>query len=271
MLLCIGHLSQLQAAPLNLFQSSSSKVENSDSDSNNDSDSDDSSSDDSDDEKATQRAPKLTADSSGEDVNAFRNRLQIKVKGSKVPAPIVEFHEAALPPETLAVVLRNIEASDWKEPTPIQMQAIPVLTGGRDLLASAPTVRVPSCCRCCCRCCWGSSAVHLHVCCRTNPIPVLCCVVLCLCHPYVLLCTHAGIRKDCCFCHPCSRSPVQWQQQQWQQQQWQRHQGVTPGAHPRAGRADPPRDGAPQCRATLPPRAGQEESRDQQRSGRAGE
>lgn len=126
---------------MNLFQTSASlKSANSDSDSDSDSDNDASNSSDSDDEDSSKRIPKLTADSTSEDVNAFRNRLQIKVKGSKVPAPIVQFHEAALPSETLAVVLRNIEASDWKEPTPIQMQSIPVLTGGRDLLASAPTV-----------------------------------------------------------------------------------------------------------------------------------
>lgn len=120
---------------MNLFQNSTAA------------DSDDSDSDESEsvtsesDDDSTKRDPKLTADSSAEDINAFRNRLQIKVKGSQVPAPIVQFQECSLPAETLSVVLRNIEASDWKEPTPIQMQAIPVLTGGRDLLASAPTVR----------------------------------------------------------------------------------------------------------------------------------
>lgn len=150
----VGNSSHSQAPPLNLFQSSTSSKKsasdnaNSDSDEDNDSGSDsdsdvtnDSDSDDASDDNSTKRIPKLTADSSSEDINAFRNRLQIKVKGSKIPAPIVQFHEAALPAETLSVVLRNIEASDWKEPTPIQMQAIPVLTGGRDLLASAPTVR----------------------------------------------------------------------------------------------------------------------------------
>lgn len=36
-------------------------------------------------------------------------------------------------------MLHNIEAGDWKEPTPIQMQAIPTLMERRDVLASAPT------------------------------------------------------------------------------------------------------------------------------------
>lgn len=38
-----------------------------------------------------------------------------------------------------SVLLHNIEESRWKEPTPIQMQAIPALIQGRDILASAPT------------------------------------------------------------------------------------------------------------------------------------
>ena len=132
---------------MNLFDSNvAKKVTEGDSDSDseessNSSDSDsDSDSDDSQNNGASKRAPKLTADSTAEDINAFRNRLQIKVKGSRVPAPIVEFSDVSIPSDTLSVVLRNIEASDWKEPTPIQMQAIPVLTDGRDLLASAPTV-----------------------------------------------------------------------------------------------------------------------------------
>jgi ATP-dependent RNA helicase DDX52/ROK1 len=37
------------------------------------------------------------------------------------------------------VILRNIEESHWKEPTPIQMQAIPCLLSNRDVLAAAPT------------------------------------------------------------------------------------------------------------------------------------
>lgn len=69
------------------------------------------------------------------------SRLQIKVKGSQIPRPVPTFDEMAISPEIKPVLLRNIEASDWKEPTPIQMQAIPILLANRDLLASAPTGR----------------------------------------------------------------------------------------------------------------------------------
>ena len=37
------------------------------------------------------------------------------------------------------VICNNVEKSEWKEPTPIQMQAIPTLLSGRDVLAAAPT------------------------------------------------------------------------------------------------------------------------------------
>ena len=102
------------------------------------------SSDDEDDDTCNSNAKrlKLNERSSDEDIKAFRHRLQIRVKGSRIPPPIVEFKEAKLPEDTLSAVLRNIEEGKWKEPTPIQMQAIPAMTAGRDVLASAPTVRI---------------------------------------------------------------------------------------------------------------------------------
>lgn len=65
--------------------------------------------------------------------------MQIKVHGSQIPAPNTSFSEMAIHSDMKPTILRNIEASDWKEPTPIQMQAIPILLENRDLLASAPT------------------------------------------------------------------------------------------------------------------------------------
>jgi ATP-dependent RNA helicase DDX52/ROK1 len=43
------------------------------------------------------------------------------------------------PKELKPILLKNIEASYWKEPTPIQMQAIPILLSSCDILAAAPT------------------------------------------------------------------------------------------------------------------------------------
>lgn len=57
---------------------------------------------------------------------------------AQVPAPVGSFDELYLSKEQKW--LRNgIEQAGWTEPTPIQMQAIPALIEGRDILACAPT------------------------------------------------------------------------------------------------------------------------------------
>lgn len=77
-----------------------------------------------------------------EEVTLFRRQMNIRVEGTGVPAPIAEFalmRMDASQEKMKAVLLRNIEASEYKEPTPIQMQAIPSMLLGRDVLATAPT------------------------------------------------------------------------------------------------------------------------------------
>ncbi|KAI2505559.1 hypothetical protein MHU86_8895 [Fragilaria crotonensis] len=83
---------------------------------------------------------------------AFRRSMKIKVNnesGDNVADAISKFEEVQAPKwfasKTLSFeqvwnsILQNIEAGDWKEPTPIQMQAIPSLLERRDVMASAPT------------------------------------------------------------------------------------------------------------------------------------
>lgn len=93
-------------------------------------------------------------------VNNLRHAHKIRVKGGDVPAPITAFAE--LEASMRAYLLRNIEAAGYTTPTPIQMQSIPILLHGRELMAIAPTgthttprrvcrvvlcvVRVVSCC-----------------------------------------------------------------------------------------------------------------------------
>jgi len=95
-----------------------------------------------------------------EQVVAFRRKLKIKATGSDIPDPIDTFDIRSM--VSLAtkghgdrktenkkrieeyfsvgkLLLRNIELSQYKEPTPVQMQAIPALLSGRDVLACAPT------------------------------------------------------------------------------------------------------------------------------------
>lgn len=77
-----------------------------------------------------------------EEVTQFRRQMSIRVEGTRVPAPIAEFalmRLSAAQEKMRATLLRNIEASEYKEPTPIQMQAIPSMLLGRDVLATAPT------------------------------------------------------------------------------------------------------------------------------------
>jgi ATP-dependent RNA helicase DDX52/ROK1 len=77
--------------------------------------------------------------SKDEQLNEFRNKMNIKVKGDKIPDFCATFDDMNINSEMKSVILANIEKSDWKEPTSIQMQAIPTILNGRDVLAAAPT------------------------------------------------------------------------------------------------------------------------------------
>ncbi|ETV98335.1 hypothetical protein H310_09031 [Aphanomyces invadans] len=78
--------------------------------------------------------------SHSDDIKALRRRLNIYVEGTVVPDPILEFAQMKTNATALkAVVLRNIEESQYKNPTPIQMQSIPAILKQRDVLGIAPT------------------------------------------------------------------------------------------------------------------------------------
>ena len=77
-------------------------------------------------------------------INAFRRRMRIHVKGNMIPKPAetfesIYFHGGKKDEHVRRILLSNIESSRYKEPTPIQMQAIPVMMDGRDIVAVAPT------------------------------------------------------------------------------------------------------------------------------------
>ena len=80
-----------------------------------------------------------------EEIACFRRRMGIKVRGEEVAEPMESFLAIPSPGrgddarQTRRILLKNVEESAWKEPTPVQMQAVPVLVAGRDLLAAAPT------------------------------------------------------------------------------------------------------------------------------------
>ncbi|CAK4754842.1 unnamed protein product [Aphanomyces euteiches] len=75
-----------------------------------------------------------------DDMKALRRRLRISVQGTVVPDPILEFSDMKTSATALkSVMLRSIEESQYKNPTPIQMQSIPVILRRRDILGIAPT------------------------------------------------------------------------------------------------------------------------------------
>lgn len=74
--------------------------------------------------------PKKKKVNSEDEINAFRNRLQIKAKGSDIPNPAATFDEMDIFADLKPIIIGNIEESKWKDPTPIQMQAITVMLKG---------------------------------------------------------------------------------------------------------------------------------------------
>ncbi|XP_045074108.1 probable ATP-dependent RNA helicase DDX52, partial [Coregonus clupeaformis] len=74
-----------------------------------------------------------------EKVNRVRAQHRINVHGCDVPDPVCTFSELQSEYDLNPRVLQNLSAAGLTTPTPIQMQAIPLMMHGRELLACAPT------------------------------------------------------------------------------------------------------------------------------------
>lgn len=61
--------------------------------------------------------------------------MDIIIKGGRVPNPIREWNECNLNP----VIMEAIQRLNYKKPTPIQMQTIPIGLDRKDLIGIAPT------------------------------------------------------------------------------------------------------------------------------------
>ena len=73
-------------------------------------------------------------------MNHLRQQLRIHIKGANIPDPILSFSDVVFSdPSVRAAVLGGVEASLWKEPTPVQMQALSILAAGEDLIAASYT------------------------------------------------------------------------------------------------------------------------------------
>ncbi|XP_054430805.1 probable ATP-dependent RNA helicase DDX52 isoform X2 [Pteronotus mesoamericanus] len=74
-----------------------------------------------------------------EKINFLRNKHKIHIQGTDLPDPIATFQQLEQEYKISSRLLQNILDAGFQTPTPIQMQAIPVMLHGRELLASAPT------------------------------------------------------------------------------------------------------------------------------------
>ncbi|KAJ6744637.1 DEAD-BOX ATP-DEPENDENT RNA HELICASE 57 [Salix purpurea] len=69
----------------------------------------------------------------------LRKKYGIHVSGNNVPSPLQGFAELSTRYGCESYLLHNLVKLGFKEPTPIQRQAIPVLLSGRECFAKAPT------------------------------------------------------------------------------------------------------------------------------------
>ncbi|KAL7645053.1 UNVERIFIED_CONTAM: hypothetical protein RMT77_003423 [Armadillidium vulgare] len=74
-----------------------------------------------------------------EEINHFRNKNHIYVYGSDIPAPVECFEQLRTDFEVNDKVIKNLYSEKYLKPTPIQMQAWPLLLKRREVLACAPT------------------------------------------------------------------------------------------------------------------------------------
>ncbi|KAL6455623.1 hypothetical protein MHYP_G00354740 [Metynnis hypsauchen] len=69
------------------------------------------------------------------EVEEFRRKKEITVRGSGCPKPVTNFHQAQFPQYVIDVLLQQ----NFKEPTAIQSQGFPLALSGRDMVGIAQT------------------------------------------------------------------------------------------------------------------------------------
>lgn len=72
---------------------------------------------------------------SEEEVQSVLERNEIKVRGKKCPRPILEWHHCGLSDKTMHVIRRQ----GYERPFAVQMQALPAIMNGRDVIGVAKT------------------------------------------------------------------------------------------------------------------------------------
>eukprot|EP00301_Raphidiophrys_heterophryoidea_P005427 c12279_g2_i1.p1 GENE.c12279_g2_i1~~c12279_g2_i1.p1 ORF type:complete len:641 (+),score=156.85 c12279_g2_i1:22-1923(+) len=81
------------------------------------------------------RAPRKIREMSEPEIEDIRNKLHIIVDGEDVPPPIRSFKDLRLPP----CIVQALEQRGIRKPTPIQVQGLPVILSGRDMIGVAFT------------------------------------------------------------------------------------------------------------------------------------
>lgn len=90
--------------------------------------------------KKSKKSSKTTIFNTVEEAKQFRKQHKIKVYGTDVPNPFRSFEDLASPAYNLNPILyKNLMTIKYKTPTPVQMQSIPIMLNGRDLMSCAPT------------------------------------------------------------------------------------------------------------------------------------
>ncbi|XP_067680629.1 probable ATP-dependent RNA helicase DDX52 [Haliotis asinina] len=79
------------------------------------------------------------ADTKEKKLNKLRKRHKIHVTGTDIPPPFTMFEQLQTQYGLHKTVLSNIYSVGYKEPTAVQMQAIPTMLQRRDIMACAPT------------------------------------------------------------------------------------------------------------------------------------
>lgn len=77
--------------------------------------------------------------SNQEEAKIWQKSHNIKVYGSDVPFPSKSFNELCERFKFKTFLKRNLSNLGFKKPTPIQMQAIPIMLHGRDVMSCSPT------------------------------------------------------------------------------------------------------------------------------------
>ncbi|GCC24620.1 hypothetical protein chiPu_0003022 [Chiloscyllium punctatum] len=74
-----------------------------------------------------------------EKINRLRRKHRIHVDGTDIPEPVATFEQLLQEYNVHPKIIQNIQEAGFQSPTPIQMQAIPVMLHNREILACAPT------------------------------------------------------------------------------------------------------------------------------------